>query len=149
MFKLAEFLVGAKTKLIIGAIVVAVVVAGYFAWKARGEKINALIGTVAVAKVVNESLVDTVEKQEGSSKITEAINTSIVKEAETIVVKHDKIKVKTKDRVKSIEAAFAELPPTPENVTSRNDQTSAALIDGLWESYCAAAPNAASCATST
>jgi hypothetical protein len=140
MFKLAEFVATFKTKLIIGGIIVLMIIGGYLAWNARGDKIDTLKDQAVVAKIENGSLKDTVGKQEASGAITEKVETEAVKEVAKVIKKHETIDAKRIAKVKSIEDSFAELPKTPENIKASDTQTSTALIEGLWESYCAEAP---------
>lgn len=149
MFKLAEFFAEFKLKLIVGGIIVALLGAAYWSYTARGDKIDKLKTTVAVAAVANKSLADAVETQQGAAKINEDTNAAIAVDAVKIEAKHDKIVSKGHAKVASIEKSFEELPKTPENVQALDTKTSAALIDELWETYCAGMPDATSCAAPT
>lgn len=143
---LGATLVEMKLKLIIGGIVIALLAGGWFAWEARGSKIDALKKDVIIAKVENGSLKDTADTTAKSGAITEKINTAIAVDAKVIEKKHDKIANKVEAKVDAIDKIFDALPKTPENKVQQDQQTSVALIDGLWESYCTAAPGATECA---
>lgn len=149
MLKFAAFLAEFKMKLIIGGILCAVVAGGWFAWDARGNKIEKLQGEAVIAKVAVGGLVKTVETQKGAALITEAINTAITVDAEKIVVRQDKVTAKRQKAVADIEKIFDALPPTSDNIQERDTQTSKALINGLWDTYCTGMPNATSCTAST
>jgi hypothetical protein len=142
---LATFFAEYKLKLIIGAIVIAGVGAAYWSYTSRGEEIKTLEANAAVSTIAIGSLENTVVDQKGSAEIKEVINTAVVKDAEKITTRHDKISEKRKDKVQSIEKLFDELPKTQENIDERDTQTSVAMIDGLWDTYCSGMPDDPGC----
>jgi hypothetical protein len=149
MFKLAAFWVEFKTKIIIGGILLAVMGAAYWSWDSRGKEIKVLEKNAAVASVAIEAASATINTMEGSGEIKQEINTAVAVDAKKIEKKLEKVAKNTKEKVQSIEKSFEQLPPTPENTTARDNQTSAAMIDGLWDTYCAGMPGATSCQTPT
>lgn len=145
MFAVAKFVTEFKTKLIIGVILIALAIAAYFAWNARGDKIDAQKETIVTQKIENGGLKETVKEQVEAAVITEKVTTEAVVEKQKVVAVHDKIQNKTTAKIKIIEDTYKAMPQTPENTVALDNETSQVMIDGLWDSYCAGDAGALRC----
>lgn len=134
-----------RFKLILTVILLVLVAASVLVWKLQDRKVIKLQETVMVQKVAAVAMKDTLVHVEKAAVISEDISTVAATQADEIVVVHEKVTQQVQQKVKSIERKYKKLPSTIQNAKALNDQTSAVMIDGLWDSYCMGVPNNPAC----
>lgn len=102
---------------------------------------------VAVQKVQIAVQKDTLATNKVVAVIAEATQVATQKAVKAATVKHAKIQETVISKEQNIERHFADLPVTSNNAEKEQQQLSTVRIDGLWEAYCMAAPEAATCLT--
>ncbi|MQA41395.1 hypothetical protein [Rugamonas aquatica] len=145
MFNLASFFIGFKYKLLAIGIAAGLALAFYWSWASRGADLKQLQGENAVARTSIAGLEKTVKEEQGSADIKEQINTEEVAEAQQIATRQDDLASRRRTAVANIDRTFDAMTATPLHASERDNATSAAMIDGLWSSYCAGQPAAPQC----
>lgn len=128
-------------------VLVAVLAVGGFMWHYNGlqEKVVDNAVTIATQGVTIESQKSAIETDSKIDKINEETQVKVEKEVKRQTRQHEAIQTRVEEQTRDIETRFEQLPVTVENVRQEQQQLSTARIDGLWDAYCAAAPDAAEC----
>lgn len=141
MFDFAKF----KLELILGLVLMGFI--GYFVWNYNHKDvvIDKLKTAVVAQKIENTGLKDQVQDQKVDASINETVNTQVATETRQLESKVTAIQKKTDTKIAQIEKRHDQQPATPENTAAEDAETSAALIDGMWETYCSAQPDGSGC----
>jgi len=158
-----------KLKLVIGAIVIAIIAAGVLAWNNKNKTIDKLKEVVVADKIEKGSMVDTIAKKEISEKIDEKINTQVATDTSKVESDQQSIRDKMISDISNIEKnrqikkvtvpssptlTNIKIPVNPNTVTNQptesdttieDTQTSTVMIDAMWDSYCTGVPNSTKC----
>lgn len=103
------------------------------------KKENVVQGvTIAVQK-------DTIKTDGKVADIKNDVQTAVAADVKKVEVVHKTIQTKVDVKEREIERMFDALPETPTNMVEEQQQLSTARIDGMWEAYCAAKPDALDC----
>lgn len=134
-----------KMELILAGILALLV--SYFVWNYfhKDTVIDRLKETAVVQKIENAGLKEQVSDQETSAVITEKVNTQVKKGSDELRAKAQDVQTKTDTKVAKIEQTYKQLPATPENQVAKEAAKSAAVSEGMWDTYCTVKPDAAEC----
>jgi hypothetical protein len=131
-------------KLIVGALIVLIISAGYFVIKSQKAENTQLIGQVAVQDSVIKKQDDVIDKGDKSNKSSEAVRLDTQVKVEEVRTKHAVIKDSAHEQLDAITKAPSDMG-NPMSVKEKEDAQSAVVIRTLWESYCVAAPGSEGC----
>ena len=152
-------LLGDKVKLIVIGVILALIGGGIVAYKYKAAEVVKLNKEVAVDKVVNGSLADTVKNDIKVEKVNADANTNLAIGTTTVAKGQDKVisnmwsKVRDTERAAKLAASSsADIPLPVETLeakivrqTTEDTATSTIMVNVLWDAFCEGSPNSDSC----
>lgn len=127
---------GWKVVAVIGGLLL--VLLGVYLYSANQKQLQQARVNEAVTKVVDTINADGAAKGVQSAAIDEKVVTDVTVATQAAEKQHDVIAERVKEKVAKIEQDYATQTPSPIVSKEKTDAISAARIDGLWDSYCAA-----------